>query len=176
MCVQLYLRLGRYPPSCVKRIASGPLTTHQISAQSVHSFQRYRKGACTCTRTRVVCTPPLASGKRLTYGSLTTHQISAQSVQPFPNYEKGVRTFARAAMHHPNFCKKKPRKWVTNHIPNFSAIRAAVPEIRKRGHICTCARTHMQMHPAYDLCNMHRCSVSKHAPNLVTIGQAIPEL
>ena len=34
-CVQLHVRSFGYPPSFVKRIASGPPTTHKVSAQSV---------------------------------------------------------------------------------------------------------------------------------------------
>ena len=38
------------------------------------------------------------------------------------------------------------------------------------------ARAHVQMYPTHDLFSMHRCLVSKHTPDLVTIGLAIPEL
>ena len=34
----------------------------------------------------------------------------------------------------------------TNHTPNFSAIHPAVSEIRKRGHICTCAHAAVPHH------------------------------
>ena len=46
----------------------------------------------------------------------------------------------------------------------------------EKGHICTLAYAHMQIYPTHDLCNMHRCLVSKQTPNLVTIDQAVPEL
>ena len=38
------------------------------------------------------------------------------------------------------------------------------------------ARAHVLMRPTHNLWNMHRCLVSKHTPNLVTIGRTIPEL
>ena len=53
-CVQLHVRSCGYPPAFVKRIASGPLVTHQVSAQSFQPFPRYEKGVCTCS-----CVPPL---------------------------------------------------------------------------------------------------------------------
>ena len=84
-------------PSCVKCIASGPLTTHQFSAQSVQLFSRYGAGGGrTCKRTA-----PLTAVKRYAIGSLTAYRISAQSIQPFPRCEKGVRMCTRAAVPHP---------------------------------------------------------------------------
>ena len=82
---------------------------------------------------------------------------------------------ARAHVHmHPtvDICKTFSQ-WVSNHTPNFSAIRPAVSKIQKWG---TPARMHVQVFATYDLCNMHRCLVSNHMPDLVTIGQPIPEL
>ena len=43
MRVEFHVRSSGHPIFCVKRIASGPLTSHQISAQSVQPFPRYGK-------------------------------------------------------------------------------------------------------------------------------------
>ena len=50
-CAAATLALGQNLPSCVKRIATGPLATYQISVQSVEPFPRYGKGMRlrTCT-------------------------------------------------------------------------------------------------------------------------------
>ena len=93
--------LGTITRSCVKCIASGPLTTQQFSAQSVQPFPRYGKGDVHVHVCSGTCNPPLTSlkrlangisVKRLSNGSLTAYQLSAQSARPFPRYEKGVRT------------------------------------------------------------------------------------
>ena len=99
MCVQLHVRIS---PFCVKRIASGPLITHQVSVQSVPPFPRYGKGG-TSARAHMRtcrCTRSMTSIKGIATWSLTTYRISAQPVQPFPRHGKGahlhVRTCARA--------------------------------------------------------------------------------
>ena len=43
-------------------------------------------------------------------------------------------------------------------------------------HVYACGRAHVQMHPTHDLCDMHRHLVYNNIPNLVLIGQGIPEL
>ena len=56
MCVQFHVRSWRYPSSCIKCIAGGPLIIHKFSAQSVQPFPRYGKGGGgvrTCERIRV---------------------------------------------------------------------------------------------------------------------------
>ena len=65
---------------------------------------------------------------------------------------------------------------VRDALTPLSHFRRVISEIRKTGHICMCARIHAQVLPIHDLCNMHRYLISKHTPNLVTIGQAIAEL
>ena len=100
MSLQLHVRSYRCPTFCVKRIASGHLITHQVSAQSIPNtesiqihtipFPRYGKGVRTCT-----CTPPLTFVKRQASWYLTTNQISAQSVHPFPRYRKGAHLHMR---------------------------------------------------------------------------------
>ena len=52
-CETVTLALVQNLPSSVKRKATGPLATHQISVQSVQPFPRYGKGMRTCTRTAV---------------------------------------------------------------------------------------------------------------------------
>ena len=91
----------------------------------------------------LTCRYPPFCVKRIARGPLITHQVSAQSVLPLPRSEKGC---TRAPVPHLNL-DKTPSQWVSNHESNFSAIRQALPEITKRGHICTCARTHLQMYP-----------------------------
>ena len=57
--VQLHVRSCGHPLSSIKRTASGPLTTHQVSAQSVQPFTRHGKGD-TSARAQVrkrTCTP-----------------------------------------------------------------------------------------------------------------------
>ena len=51
--VTVTLALMQNLPSCVKRIATGPLATHQISVQSVQPFPRYGEVMHTCTRAAV---------------------------------------------------------------------------------------------------------------------------
>ena len=51
-------------PILCKFIVSGPLTTHQFSAQSVQSLPKYGRGGGHVP----TCTPPLASIKRLADG------------------------------------------------------------------------------------------------------------
>ena len=84
-------------PSCVQRIASGPLTTDQFSAQSTQPFPRYGNW-CARAHVNVHLTTNL-NCKTLVNGSLTTYPISAQSVQPFLRQEKWsahVRTYSCA--------------------------------------------------------------------------------
>ena len=59
MCLNAYTvthTLVEVPPTLCTRLASGPLTTHQISTQSVQPYPRYGMGVRTCA-----CTPPLTS-------------------------------------------------------------------------------------------------------------------
>ena len=66
-CARLQVPSCGYPPSFAKLIASGPLTTHQVSAQSVQSLPRYEKGCA-----RVQLCPTLDFCKSLVNGSLAT--------------------------------------------------------------------------------------------------------
>ena len=107
-----------YPPIphiCVKRIACGPLTTHQISTQSVQPFPRYGNEVRTCT-----CNTPLAFVKCQTNGSLTPNQISAQSIQPFPRHGKVgyICTCARAGVSTTHDLCNMHRGLVSKHTPN----------------------------------------------------------
>ena len=73
-----------YPSSeCVKRLANGSQTTHQISAQSVQLFLRHEKMPCSR-----LC-PTNDSLTMRSYivptWSLNTHQIWFQPVKPFPS-------------------------------------------------------------------------------------------
>ena len=112
--------------------------------------------------------------KRLSNGSITTYLISARSVQPIPRYGKGAHLHVRMwRCTPPSAFVKRLANEIPNYTPNFSAIDPAVSELRKRG---TSARAHVLMYPTHDLLNMHRWLVSKHIPNLVTIGPAIPGL
>ena len=52
-CVTVTLALVQNLPSCVKRIATGHLVTHQISVQSVQPYPRYGEGMHTCTRVQL---------------------------------------------------------------------------------------------------------------------------
>ena len=52
-CVTVTLVSVQNLPSRVKRLAAGPLATHQISVQSVQPFPTYRKRVRTCTRAAV---------------------------------------------------------------------------------------------------------------------------
>ena len=45
--------LVRISPSFLKRIARGPLSTHQVPAQFVQPILRYKKGVRTCARAAV---------------------------------------------------------------------------------------------------------------------------
>ena len=82
--VQLHVRPCKYSQSCVKRIDSGPLATHQVSAQSVQPSPRYGKGVRTCT-----CTPTINFCKTPSEWVSNHKQVSTQSIQLFPRYEKG---------------------------------------------------------------------------------------
>ena len=52
-CMTVTLALVQNLPFCVKRIATGPLATHQISLQSVQQFPRYGEGMHTCTHVQL---------------------------------------------------------------------------------------------------------------------------
>ena len=122
-----------YLPSLVKRIARGP-KTHQVSAQFVQPLLRYEKGVRSA---HVQLCPSLNFCKSRANGSQTTYRISAQSVKPFLRYGKvahlHVRTLSLVCVN----CL------VFNNIPNFGAIRPAVPKIEKRGaHVRTCRCPH----------------------------------
>ena len=86
MWVRLHLCSCGYPSFCVKRIASGPLTTHQVSAQSIQPFPRYEK-RCACAHVHLHPT--------ITFSKVTSYWVSnykpdfSQSVQPFPRCGKG---------------------------------------------------------------------------------------
>ena len=70
-------------------------------------------------------------------------------------------------------CTQREKLTVSNYIPNFSGIRLAVPNIRKRGPY---VRTCRQMCHIHDLNNMHCYLVPKRIPNWVTIGRTVSEL
>ena len=53
--VTVTLALAQNLPSCVKRIATGPQATHQISMQSVQPFRDTKKG---CAHAHVQLYPP----------------------------------------------------------------------------------------------------------------------
>ena len=82
----------------VKRIASGPLTVHELSAQSARGHPRdTEKG---CASAHVLLYPTLDFLKRLANGSVPMHQIiSAQSIQPLLIRKWGTSARAQAHVH-----------------------------------------------------------------------------
>ena len=112
-CAQLVMR--------VKRIAGGPLTTHQILAQSVQPFPGYGKRVRTC------CCTTLNFVKRSASRSLTMHQISAQTVQPVPRHGKeGASARAHVRPHPIHDLRKTHRYLVSKHTSNFVTIGRAL--------------------------------------------------
>ena len=95
------------------------------------------------------------SVKRIASDHLTTKEISAESVRLSVRLWES-RTCAHSHVHlHPTstFCRT-PSLWVSNHIPNFGAIRPAVSEIPKRGTSALVHKRAVHMYPNNSLCNM----------------------
>ena len=167
-CVTVPLAFAQNLPPCVKRKATGPLSTHQISVQSVQPFPRYGTGKGTAARAHMLtCSSTLRVKlhvrtyltstfvKRLAIGSLTTNQISAQFVPPFSRYEKGVHTA------HVRPCRCAPPLTFAKSLAigsrttyqNSAQFVQPFPRYGKGG---TSVRAHVQTYPIHDLRNMHR--------------------
>ena len=120
--------LVRVSPILCKAHNWWPLTTHQVSAQSIQPLPRYKKRGAhvrTCT-----CTPTLTSVKREANRSLTANQISAQSVQPFPRYGKG-NTSARehVQMYPTHDLSNMHHGLVSKHTLNLVTVGLSIPEL-----------------------------------------------
>ena len=123
MCAQLHVCKCGYPPFCVKRTVSGPLTSHHVSVQSVQPFPRYGKGVRTCT-----CTPPLTFVKRQANASLTTNRISAQSVRPFPRFGKGAHLHVRHCARPLNHVRTRIARCARSLVNQTCLVRCVVKQ------------------------------------------------
>ena len=149
----------------VTRIASGPLTTHLISAQSVQLFPIWKKGAhfrvCCCTQPRLV--------KRSANGSLTTGHVSAHSVRPFRDAEKGAHLHVRTGRcAFSSTCVIKSSLlalFVSRRTTNLVAIGRAIPEL----YLCGQSR-----HPSLATCQADPTNEANAAKKLSLNGPTSP--